>query len=111
MEIQVREEQAASVVAISGRLDTTTAAEFQERLEETVKAGKKILILNMGELQYISSAGLRVVLQIAKELKAEQGDVYLACLKNPAKEIFSMSGFLTIFKSFETEADALEQAG
>ena len=107
MELEIREEQSATVVTVSGRLDTTTAPDFEKRLGEVIQSGKTMLVLNMAQLAYISSAGLRVVLQVAKDLKASQGDIFLAGLKSPVKEIFDMSGFLTIFKSFETEEEAL----
>lgn len=110
MKLTTREEESAVVIAVAGRIDATTAPMLEQCVEESMGENRNILVLNMAELGYISSAGLRVVLQAAKDLKARQGDLLLAGLQGSVKDIFEMSGFLSIFKSFDTEEAALEQA-
>lgn len=110
MEIKTRTEKSAVVISIKGKVDTVTAPELGRCLSEPIDKGENILILNMADLDYISSAGLRVILSEAKKLKAKQGDILLAGLQGAVKEIFEISGFSTIFKVFETEESALKQA-
>jgi len=110
MEIKTRTEEAAVVISIKGKVDTVTAPELERCLSEPIDKGENILILNMADLDYISSAGLRVILSEAKKLKAKQGDILLTGLEGVVKEVFEISGFSTIFKIFETEENALKQA-
>jgi anti-sigma B factor antagonist len=109
MEIKTKNEQSAVVVSIKGRVDTVTASELERCLSELIDRGENLLILNMTDLDYISSAGLRVVLSAAKKLKVKQGDILLTGLLGVVKEVFEISGFSTIFKIFDTEEDALKQ--
>lgn len=109
MEIKTKNEQSAVVVSIKGRVDTVTASELERCLSELIDRGENLLILNMTDLDYISSAGLRVVLSAAKKLKVKQGDILLTGLLGVVKEVFEISGCSTIFKIFDTEEDALKQ--
>ena len=69
----------------------------------------EVLLVNFSELEYISSAGLRSILATAKQLKARNGEIMFTGLKNTVKEVFEISGFYSIFKTFETEEEALTQ--
>lgn len=107
MEFISRDEEKAVIVAVEGRVDATTAPEFEKYLTGSMGQGKKTLILNLNGLSYISSAGLRVVLIIAKKLKALGGELILVGLEGAVKQVFEISGFYTIFNVFETEQEAL----
>lgn len=109
MEIKTKNEQSAVVVSIKGRVDTVTASELERCLSELIDRGENLLILNMTDLDYISSAGLRVVLSTAKKLKVKQGDILLTGLQGVVKEVCEISGFSTVFKIFDTEEEALKQ--
>ncbi len=109
MELTAKSEKSAVVVSIKGRVDATTAPELETYLSDQIDSGGNIIILNMTELDYISSAGLRVALLTAKKLKGQQGDLMLAGLQGPVQEVFEISGFTAIFNMFETEEAALEQ--
>ena len=109
MEVTTRKEKSAVVLSVNGRIDATNAPELEKSLSEPIESGENTLIVNMAELDYISSAGLRVILLTAKKLKAQQGDIILVGLQGAVKEVFEISGFTTIFKIFDTEESALEQ--
>jgi len=109
MELTTRSEKSTVIVSIKGRVDAVTAPELEKCLSEQIDSGENTVVVNMAELDYISSAGLRVVLLIAKKLKAKQGDMLLVGLQGPVKEVFEISGFSTIFNIFETEEAALAQ--
>jgi len=109
MEINTRKKDNVFVVSLKGKLDAVTAPEFDKKLEGLLSEGENNLIINLGELEYISSAGLRSILAFAKQLKANGGRMVLAELRGPVKEVFEISGFYSIFQILESEAAALNQ--
>ncbi|WP_300669658.1 STAS domain-containing protein [Desulfoluna sp.] len=109
MKLISRNEKGALIVSVEGRVDTSTAPELETYLKKTVDPAPKSLIVNLQGVKYISSAGLRVVLLIAKKLKASGGELVLAGLDGAVKEVFEISGFYSIFKIFDTEEAALAE--
>ncbi len=107
MKIDINEYDKALIAAVEGKLDVKTAPEFEEIISTRVRDVDKSLILDLVKLEYISSAGLRVVLLAAKQLKAKGHDLFIAGLKGGVKDVFELSGFYSIFKIFETIEDAL----
>ncbi len=83
-----------TTIAISGRLDTTTAPRFEEELEG-VLADCKDLTLNMSNLEYVSSAGLRVILK-AQKIMNTKGAMKLTGVNESIIEIFDITGFIDI---------------
>lgn len=108
MEIDTRKENNAVVVSIKGRMDAVTTPEIESRLSQLIDSGEKKLLINLQQLDYISSAGLRALLATAKRLKSEHGDVAFANLEGHVKEVFEISGFYSIFKVFDSTEMALE---
>ncbi len=110
MEITVTEEEKSTiVVSIKGRLDARTAGEFMKNMAEPIDRAENQLIINFDALEYISSAGLRVVLATAKKLEAKKVNVLIAGLKDTVKSVFKISGFYMLFKIFDTVETALDQ--
>ena len=98
-----------TVVSVAGRVDAVTAPDLEKRLFDLIDDGATHLILDFARMDYISSAGLRVVLSTAKKLKPVNGSVCLAGLSGAVREVFEISGFFSIFKAFDTVADAGKQ--
>jgi anti-sigma B factor antagonist len=92
MEINVRTDADERIIAIRGRLDTLTAPELQPELLDAVKANRRT-VLDCGELEYISSAGLRVLLMAEKTAKAENTELAIRNVSSEIREIFDMTGF------------------
>jgi len=110
MKIKIDEKQNMLVVSVSGKLDVMSAPELEEALSKHIDEAKaKTIILNVSELDYVSSSGLRVVLLSAKRLKEIKCELVIAGLKDTVKDVFEISGFYSVFKIFETTEDALEQ--
>ncbi len=107
MELTIIEKDNIQIVSIKGRMDTFSAPLFDNKISETIDAGKSRFIVNFSKLEYISSAGLRSILLMAKKLKSSNGKVHLTELTGSVKEVFEISGFGVIFQIFETEAQAL----
>ena len=109
MEITVTEEEkSAIVVSITGRLDAQTAGEFMKNMAEPIDRVENHLIINFDALEYISSAGLRVVLATAKKLEAKKANVMIVGLKDTVESVFKISGFYMLFKIFDSVETALE---
>jgi anti-anti-sigma factor len=90
------------VVHLAGRLDSSSAPELERLLLEQFTAGLKRLVFDFSALDYVSSAGLRVILLAGKKLRAAQGKLALVGLRDMVREVFEMSGFLTLFAVTDT---------
>jgi anti-anti-sigma factor len=109
MEIHTRKERHVTVVSVKGRIDAVTAPEFEKSLSDLISKGEKTFLLNLGDLEYISSAGLRAILATAKKLKDQKGKIVLTGLIGSVGEVFKISGFDSIFKIFDSEENALKE--
>ena len=106
MQISTRTNNDIHIVAIAGSMDSTTSPEAQKAIDG-VLAGSKKVVLDFSELDYISSAGLRVLLGAAKQLKASGGTLRIFGLNQSVREVFEISGFATILSVFPSESEAL----
>jgi anti-sigma B factor antagonist len=100
----------ACVIAPKGRLDSKTSTEFDERITETIESGTRRLVINFEGLEYISSAGLRVLNKANKKLKKSEGVIVLCCMEDYIREVFEISGFDTFLPIVPTVEEALEKA-
>jgi anti-sigma B factor antagonist len=106
--ISTNEAGGVTVVHFEGNLDTNTAPEAQEHLDDLASQGVEKILVDFESLDYISSAGLRVLLATAKKLRGSGGNLRLCNLNETVAEVFEISGFSTIFAVFPSEAEALE---
>ena len=107
MEISVKTDGNVSVISLGGRLDAYAANDVEQKLNSQLDAEQVHLVVNLKELEYISSSGLRVLLAALKKAKKQQGDVRLACLQPYVREVFDIAGFSQLFQMFENEQDAV----
>lgn len=108
MEVNIRKEEKVLVVSVTGRMDAVSAPDFDTQVEERVDKGETNLVLDLSGLDYISSAGLRSMLTLAKKLKTKEGDLVLFGLQDVVNEVFEVSGFSTIFEIFGSLEEAME---
>lgn len=108
MQISMKTAGGFKVLEFDGKLDTQTFTDAQKQLTELIEEGEKMILLNFEKLIYISSAGLRVLLTAAKQLKATDGELRICSLNEMVKEVFDISGFSTILKIFGNESEALK---
>lgn len=106
MQISTRTSNGIHIVAIAGNLDSTTSPEAQKALD-AVLAGASTVALDFSALDYISSAGLRVLLGAVKQLRASGGTLRIFGLNQSVREVFEISGFSTILAVYQSEAEAL----
>ena len=103
MEIFTRKEQSTLIVSVKGRMDAATAPQFDKSICDLIGQGESVFLIDFNGLDYISSAGLRSLLVAAKQLKAKKGDLGIAGLQGPVKDVFKISGFHSLFKIIENE--------
>ncbi len=108
-ELSIVEERTAGAVVLqpSGRLDSVTAKTFETTLIGKLEAGVSKVVLDLSRLDYISSAGLRVVLIAAKKLKGAGGALVLCDLSPSVREVFEVSGFVSVLDIHPDRAAAL----
>ena len=111
MEISKRKEKDVLVISLKGRLDAVTSQALEKDLTDLMAGGERFLVMDLGDLDYISSAGLRSILVGVKRLKEKQGKLLLASLKSVVREVFEISGFSTIIPIFESVDSALSSVG
>lgn len=92
--IEKKDEGKTLELVLSGRLDTTTAPQLDEVVSKGL-SGKETLVINMKDLEYISSAGLRTLLA-AQKLMNKQGTMTVRNASDGIKEIFAVTGFSDI---------------
>lgn len=108
MQINVRKDQDLLIVSVDGRMDTVTAPDFQQRMQELLNQGETRIIMDFGSLEYVSSAGLRSILFTAKKAKAAGGVVSCCALQTMVRKVFDVSGFTTMIPVFDSLEDAVK---
>lgn len=107
MEITTTNQGDIDIVSLTGELDTNTSSDAEGRLNKLRSNGSKKILLNFENLDFISSAGLRVLLANAQELKNAGGELRVCHLNADVKEVFDISGFSTLLNVFDDKDGAL----
>jgi anti-anti-sigma factor len=97
MHISREQQQGIVVVAPRGRVDSTTAAALDAHLIEVSRAAQPRIVVDFSEVDYISSAGLRVMLTLAKRVRDARGALVLCSLGDAVRQVFELAGFLPLF--------------
>ncbi len=108
MEITKSDQGGVATVAINGRLDAVSAVDAEKEFSSLLEEGKDKMLIDLAGLDYISSAGLRVLLVVAKRIQQTGGKVALSNLADNVKEVFEISGFSSIFKIYDSNDEAAE---
>lgn len=106
MKMSVSESGSFFKVSLDGRLDANSAAEAEAGLFDVISKCGGLLLLDLSGLEYVSSAGLRVMLVAAKRIQQRGGKLAVHGLNGNVKEVFDISGFTAVFKIFPDEASA-----
>lgn len=93
---------------IHGRVDGETAPRLEQALRRVLANGRYKLVLNLAEVTFLSSAGLRVLINIAKECRRfNRGNLYLAAPNQRVQQVLELAGLDELFKTFPTEVEAV----
>jgi anti-anti-sigma factor len=103
--------QGVAVIALKGRLDSANAGELEKGLGDLFAQPGQKAVVDMEKLDYISSAGLRVMLMLAKRARQTGGRLMLSALAAPVREVFEISGFLKILETTPSTDAALAAIG
>lgn len=106
MEITTEKKENLMVINLTGKLDSVTSPQLEDKLIKLIDEENYNIVFNCIQLDYISSAGLRVLLVGAKKVKVKNGKIKLANLKKHIREVFEIAGFTAIFELYETVEDA-----
>ena len=97
MEIKLQKNGASLMVAVDGKIDTNTAVEFGQAVLDNIDNINK-LVLDFTNVSYISSMGLRMLLECQKKMKSQQGEMSLMNVQYAVMEVLEMTGFRKILK-------------
>jgi anti-anti-sigma factor len=97
MEIAETRERGAVIVTPTGRVDSTTSDRLERHLAALLAGGERRIVVDFSRVDYISSAGLRVMLVLAKKMKDARGAVALCAMGDPVRQVFELAGFLPLF--------------
>ena len=111
MALKTEREDGTLVAQAEGRIDALNAREFQDELSGAIGDDTGSTVLDMESLTYISSAGLRVILLIAKDRRKHDSKLVLCSLPEPIREVFETSGFDQIIPIYPSRAEALASLG
>jgi len=95
------------ILRLKGRLDSITSNKLEERFLALLDKGEKKVIVDLSQLDYISSAGLRVLLMVSKRLQGAHGRIVLSSMQARVKEVFDIAGFSSIFTIFHSHEEAI----
>lgn len=98
MQIVARNIDGTLIVTISGRLNAIYSPELEEKLVRYIEMGNTNLVLDLSELEYISSAGLRVLIAIMRRIKSASGSIRLMNPCPDVREVIEMSGLEQLFQ-------------
>ena len=107
MQIDTRDVAGMTVVDMVGRLDTSTSGDAYDQMVAIAKSGASKVILNLDKVEYVSSAGLRVILTAAKLLKSSMGEMKICHANGVVKEVLETSGFDHIIDIYDEENEAI----
>ncbi len=95
-----------NIYRLIGRLDTNTSPRFEQKLFQAISEGAKNMVVDFKDIDYISSAGLRVILKAFKALQREDGRIILCSMQKYVREIFKTTGI----DNFVLILDTMDQA-
>lgn len=107
MNIQHTQKSGVDILSFSGNLDTNNSPAAEKEVNRMIDEGSGQILFNFGELNFIASSGLRILLATAKKLKASGGTMYVCSLNETVQEVFDISGFATILNLAADEEEAL----
>lgn len=100
-----------SVISVGGFIDTTTSGELEESLKRLLKQGQFNIVVDLGSVNYISSAGWGIFISEIKEIRENGGDLKLASMIGDVYEVFELLEFQTILEAFDSVAEAVDSFG
>lgn len=105
MNVIVSNENSIVLITISGSIDSKTTADLQSKIMESITDATKV-ILDMTKVDFVSSAGLRVLLMVYRYIKSQNGKVVLVGVSEEIQDVMEMTGFINFFEMTDTSVNA-----
>lgn len=107
LDFRVSEQNHVTLIEVSGRIDSMNAGDLGAVLSEEIARGRRHIVLDLAQVSYMSSAGLRELVAAYRKLQDLSGDLRLAQPSSRVQDVLEMSGLDTIFQIFPTQVDAV----
>ena len=113
MKIEHRRFSRVDLLELAGRMDAATSSELKRQIEALFEAGRYRIVLDCAKLEYVSSPGLRVLIEARKKARnwkftdLEGGDIRIANLPPRVKEVFDLTGFTALFDLYSDTVAAV----
>jgi anti-sigma B factor antagonist len=105
MQLNLHRSPPLLVISLEGKLDTGACAEFETEMQRALSGGDRLILMDCERLAFIASAGLRVFLMAAKQLRTSGGKLAFAGLQRHVEQVFQISGFTALFQIHKTRAE------
>lgn len=109
MEIIEEKRDGIHIFKLDGRLDSNTSQGFETTIFKAITDGSKKIVIDFKDLDYISSAGLRVILKATKAVNREDGKILLCAMQDYVKEVFEIAGFDSFLPIVATMDEAIKE--
>jgi len=108
MDVTTQEFKHCVLVEASGRIDSQTAPRLQEAFDELLEEDRYTIVFDMSEVEFLSSAGLRVMIGVQKTCKRwNRGELILADVPERIHEALDLAGFIPLFTFYDTAIEAV----
>jgi anti-sigma B factor antagonist len=108
MEISTHQYKHNDLVKVSGRVDSATASQLASVLDDITRAGRFKIILDLSSVEFMSSAGLRVLISTQKTCKRyNRGELVLALVPKRIYDALELAGFVPLFRFYDNILDAV----
>jgi len=108
MEVTTKQYTSCDVVKAVGRIDSSTAPQLQEAFDAIIAAERFGIVFDMSEVEFISSAGLRILIAVQKECQHfDRGEIVLVSVPEQVHEAMDLAGLVPLFKFFDNLVDAV----
>ena len=106
-EVGRQDKEAVSCLYVKGYLDAHTAPVFEESLQQLVDEKRYNIVVNFQDLNYISSAGLGVLMGFIEDVRNNAGDIKLTNMTPKVYKVFDLLGFPNLYEIYDNEAEAV----
>ena len=108
VKITTKEYKRVDLVAVEGRVDSSTAPQLEKALQKIIDAGRYRIVVDLSGTDFMSSAGLRVLLSALKQVRRfNRGDLRLAAMSSKVKKAFELAGLTVVFQLHDDSVDAV----
>ena len=109
MEVGINKLENVTILTIKGRSDASNVSKLESACTKLINSQANAILIDCTHLEYISSAGLRILLKMAKQVKKNDGQLALAHLNDYVQQIFEISGFTELFPAYDSVLEGLNK--